>query len=547
MVARLTILLCLCAILAPTSSTILEGILSIVEDIVEYADYDGTDSPTQDYDDENFDWLYSFLEESDECDPNPCLNNGVCEPKGSTFKCTCPAPYTGKKCQRVKNPCKKAKCGRGECVITVAAPYYECKCQEPYRAPTCRKAVACDPNPCLNGGTCEKGRTRSSFHCECPLNYTGKFCQVGPEDCYEGDGSSYEGFVSETYDGDECLHWNSHLILEKAADSFTEYQEDEKLGPHNYCRNPDGDVRPWCFIKHKGKLVWDYCKPRRCGASGTQSPTESPWDPSKPTPPATTDFAVCGKPQPNRFTPRIYGGKKSIPGAHPWQVSLQVGGLSLDDEFTHMCGGALIEPCWVLTAAHCIDPGFQIGRAVLGKADLAKDDWSVQNVEVERAIVHENYSQTEDALYNDIALLKLKDVNGRCTNETKFVKTACLPDGPFPDGTECTISGWGATPNADHSKKLLDAKVLLISQKRCTGDISYGSRLDDSMFCAGNMKGGVDSCQGDSGGPLVCERNGTHFVYGVVSWGDSCGLRNKPGIYTRVTEFMDWINSKIRA
>ncbi|KAG9338352.1 hypothetical protein JZ751_025911, partial [Albula glossodonta] len=291
--------------------------------------------------------------------------------------------------------------------------------------------------------------TRSSFHCECPLNYTGKFCQVGPEDCYEGDGSSYEGFVSETQDGDECLHWNSHLILEKAADSFTEYQEDEKLGLHNYCR-------PWCFIKHKGKLVWDYCKPRRCGASGdTESPTESPWDPSKPTPPATTDFAVCGKPQPNRFTPRIYGGKKSIPGAHPWQVSLQVGGLSLDNEFTHMCGGALIEPCWVLTAAHCIDPGFQIGRAVLGKADLAKDDWSVQNVEVERAIVHENYTQTDDALFNDI------------------------------DGTECTISGWGATPNADHSNKLLDAKVLLISQKRCTGRLwgAAGVRKKWDAFC----------------------------------------------------------------
>uniref|UniRef100_A0A0E9XN91 trypsin n=1 Tax=Anguilla anguilla TaxID=7936 RepID=A0A0E9XN91_ANGAN len=128
-----------------------------------------------------------------------------------------------------------------------------------------------------------------------------------------------------------------------------------------------------------------------------------------------------------------------------------------------------------------------------------------------------------------------------------FVKTACLATEKFPDGMKCTIAGWGATPTLRYSSQLLDAQVLLISQQRCSANSAYGGRLDDSMFCAGYMKGGTDSCQGDSGGPLVCQKNEIHFLYGVVSWGDGCGREEKPGVYARVTKFNDWINSKIQA
>lgn len=129
------------------------------------------------------------------------------------------------------------------------------------------------------------------------------------------------------------------------------------------------------------------------------------------------------------------------------------------------------------------------------------------------------------------------------------------------------------------SVHLLDAQVLLISQEACSSKKVYASLLDDGMFCAGYLKGGVDSCQvghhfncimlftkikrrwyccnnndiniqlsfwqGDSGGPLTCERNQTHYIYGIVSWGDSCGEKNKPGVYTRVLKYLDWINEKI--
>lgn len=212
--------------------------------------------------------------------------------------------------------------------------------------------------------------------------------------------------------------------------------------------------------------------------------------------------------------------------------------------FKHTCGGVLIAACWVLTAGHCIEPSkdFQV---TMGGLTLDRLDRSSQAIGVEKAIVHENYRETPEAVYNDIAVLKLKRAGDSCANETQFVKTACLPDAPLPDGTECTISGWGATEESDYgSNHLLNAKVLLISQGKCSESKIYGNTLDSGMLCAGHLQGGVDSCQGDSGGPLTCQQNSTSVVYGLVSWGDQCGRKNKPGVYTRVTHYLDWIKSK---
>lgn len=122
--------------------------------------------------------------------------------------------------------------------------------------------------------------------------------------------------------------------------------------------------------------------------------------------------------------------------------------------------------------------------------------------------------------------------------------------------------------------------MLLINQQKCSDPAVYGNILDISMLCAGHLQGGVDSCQvgaplncmhscctfskscamwlptanslffmlqGDSGGPLTCNQNATSYVYGLVSWGDQCGKKNKPGVYTRVVHFLDWIRSKIQA
>ncbi|KAM9462635.1 hyaluronan-binding protein 2 [Clarias gariepinus] len=520
-------------------SAIVEGVLEAMNETGE--EYDENIYNTTE---ESLDWLLSLLDDIDECDPNPCYNNGTCENAGNgDFKCICPRPFKGRRCQDVINMCMNVKCGRGECTLIDKDPFYECKCYAPFQPPNCRKASSCNPSPCLNGGTCVKGRTRTRFHCECPENYSGKFCQVGPKDCYEGDGSSYRGFVSETVSGDECLPWNSHLIMKYGPfdDDDDGDVKDDGIGPHNYCRNPDGESQPWCFIKYKTKLRWDDCNVTRCH------------EPSSPTSKTTLEedivkgeFSECGKPRPSTITSRIFGGRKSKPGAYPWQASVQTRLRNSTEDFSHFCGGTLLNSCWVLTAAHCIDNTTEM-QVVLGGVDLMKEEAADQTVEVEYYIMHENYTSTDKAVYNDIALLKLKPVSedGLCARETRFVKAACLPPGPFPDEMTCTISGYGVTETGSLSKQLLDTKVLLINQSRCMDEDVLGEVLDDSTFCAGRMQGGVDTCQGDSGGPLSCKQNDIHYIYGVVSWGYGCGIKSKPGVYARVTHFIDWINEKM--
>ncbi|XP_051274058.1 hyaluronan-binding protein 2-like isoform X1 [Dicentrarchus labrax] len=539
-------------------------VITETDDADDYYYYDyPTESPAEDLDLTLDDWLYELMNISDECDPNPCLNRGICDHDADgAFKCLCPEPYSGKKCQTVKDVCKNVKCGHGSCVITSTAPFYECKCKAPFKPPNCKKASSCRPDPCQNGGSCVKGPKRSSFHCFCQDGFSGKFCEVGPNDCYQEDGEFYRGMVSVTVEEEECLDWNSYFILQKGGDPFKEYAGFDGIGPHNYCRNPDGDDQPWCFINKSDKLKWNYCKVRKCSEAAPTTPTIYETDPTPAKPDATvTHFSQCGRPQPGRSA-RIFGGKKSLPGAHPWQVSLQTRSKGFSGPFSHICGGILLESCWVLTAAHCIKSGMEM-QVVLGGVDIEKDEVYEQVIPVEKAIVHEDYKESPFALHNDVAMLQLKVLDKPyCAKETRFVKTACLPNQVFDSGTECVISGWGATetPHGFSSNsprpisriyigkqekygtnQLLDARVLLISQEKCKAPHVYGNSLDDSMFCAGNMKGGVDSCQGDSGGPLVCERNGTHYVVGVVSWGDGCGKKYKPGVYANVRRFIDWI------
>ncbi|NXJ13602.1 HABP2 protein, partial [Odontophorus gujanensis] len=479
--------------------------------------------------------LYHGIKKEHLCYPNPCKNNGRCEIRGRNFTCLCPRPYTGVTCEKVKDTCVENNCVRGDCLVTLTKPYFQCSCSHPYKLPDCQRASSqCRPNPCKNGGTCVRHRIRSKFTCKCPEPYRGRFCEIEPDDCYEEDSLTYRGRVNQTESGRTCLHWNSHMLLDFDINAFMEDAEIYGIGEHNFCRNPDDDQKPWCFIRNNGKVEWDFCDVSQCSGTVRESQQQN-----------NEMFKTCGQPESQNGLKRIYGGTKTTASKHPWMVSLQ---RKSSRRARHFCGGVLIKSCWVLTAAHCVVHQAENLQVALGKKNLRKREHQEQIFDVEKVIIHNRYTEKDGVPHNDIALLKLKPVDGQCAIETKYVKTACLPDTEFPVGTDCFISGWGETEKGDMSQQLLDASVKLISQKKCNAPRAYDQRLDESMFCAGNLQQpGTDSCHGDSGGPLTCVEDGFHYVYGIVSWGDQCGLEKKPGVYTQVTTFLHWIKHKIQS
>lgn len=117
----------------------------------------------------------------------------------------------------------------------------------------------------------------------------------------------------------------------------------------------------------------------------------------------------------------------------------------------------------------------------------------------------------------------------------------------FPDQHKCQIAGWGhGHENAsNYSNVLQEALVPIVPDHKCRSPEVYGDEVSEYMFCAGYFDSKSDACQGDSGGSLACEKNQISYLYGIISWGDGCGRVNKPGVYTRVTKYVDWINKLI--
>uniref|UniRef100_A0A8C9PDZ3 trypsin n=1 Tax=Spermophilus dauricus TaxID=99837 RepID=A0A8C9PDZ3_SPEDA len=223
---------------------------------------------------------------------------------------------------------------------------------------------------------------------------------------------------------------------------------------------------------------------------------------------------------------KIVGGYTCQQNSVPYQVSLNSG--------YHFCGGSLINQQWVVSAAHCYKSRIQVR---LGEHNIEVIEGNEQFINSAKVIRHPNYSSR--TLDNDIMLIKLASP---ATINTR-VATVSLPTSCAPAGTQCLISGWGNTLSSgvNYPDLLQCLRAPLLSQAQC--EAAYPGQITKNMVCAGFLEGGKDSCQGDSGGPVVC--NGQ--LQGIVSWGYGCALKDNPGVYTRVCNYVDWIQKTIAA
>nr|XP_031539930.1 transmembrane protease serine 11B-like protein [Vicugna pacos] len=161
---------------------------------------------------------------------------------------------------------------------------------------------------------------------------------------------------------------------------------------------------------------------------------------------------------------------------------------------------------------------------------------------IQRIIIHEDYIKGEH--HDDIAVILL-------TEKVLFkndVHRVCLPEATqiFPPGEGVVVTGWGALSyDGEYPVLLQKAPVKIIDTNTCNAKEAYNGMVQDTMLCAGYMEGNIDACQGDSGGPLVHPNSrNIWYLVGIVSWGVECGTINKPGVYTRVTAYRNWIASK---
>uniref|UniRef100_A0AAG5CTE4 CLIP domain-containing serine protease n=1 Tax=Anopheles atroparvus TaxID=41427 RepID=A0AAG5CTE4_ANOAO len=336
------------------------------------------------------------------------------------------------------------------------------------------------------------------------------------------------------------------------------------------CQTPDGkqgtcvrlrscqSIRGLLLKKDKTTTEWEFLKKAQCGMENRAVLTCCPlsvrltgrFDDQVELPAP----GVCG----TTLNDRIVGGEEAPLGSYPWLARIQY--FKSNNRYGFHCGGVLIHNKYVLTAAHCIEgvpSSWIVYQVRLGEHDTTTEvdcepsqpgtepDCAdkVVDVLISAYVVHPDYYKENGADYNDIALLQLQE----SVTFTSYITPICLPTtqrvrSENLTGKQLTVAGWGQTQNRSTSTKLLHLKVPVWENDNC-GEVFRSVSLDivPTQVCAGGDMG-KDSCRGDSGGPLMWLRRSEWYLVGLVSFGlEQCGANGVPGVYTRISEYMNWI------
>ncbi|XP_074099787.1 phenoloxidase-activating factor 2-like [Cotesia typhae] len=245
-------------------------------------------------------------------------------------------------------------------------------------------------------------------------------------------------------------------------------------------------------------------------------------------------------------------------GEFPWMVAVlrpDENSVNTQEEkkFYYQCGGSLIHPRAVLTAAHCVkglNSRDVVVRAGEWDTQTQSEPLPHQNRDVSRIIMHPNFKSGN--LHNDFAVLILSEAMEQAEN----VDVVCLPDKyEIFDNTRCVASGWGKDffgKDGEYQVVLKRVDLPAVNHAVCQNSLRETRlgkyfQLDESFMCAGGEPG-KDTCKGDGGSPLVCPLRDDPIRYlqaGIVSWGIGCGENGVPGIYANVAYARKWIDQQL--
>ncbi|GAA3437640.1 S1 family peptidase [Kutzneria kofuensis] len=237
-------------------------------------------------------------------------------------------------------------------------------------------------------------------------------------------------------------------------------------------------------------------------------------------------------------SPRIVGGDEASTTTTPWVVALTTSAGAF------FCGGTLVAPTKVVTAAHCVTQALATGgmttkapsslRIVAGRTDLRTKD----GLQVRISSVWADPDFRDVGTGHDVAVLTL----ARTVPYRTLPLVAAGDTSAYAAGVMATVLGWGRVgENAAPSPTLQSVQVPVVADKTCAAE--EGDFDATGMVCAGYPQGGKDACAGDSGGPMVVDGR----LVGVVSWGDGCARAGKPGVYTRLASYRDEVSAQLGA